>query len=222
MEKLSTIKAILIAEDNINSCMFKDFIEKNHNIKVFFLSTEALINEEFFLPLDCASILFIDYNTIFEEKIVTEYKKIRKSSLKNIKEVIYNYNGNSSEELFKWEKLCGIFYNNDTANEINTGIIKIISDEMWFTRAFANDYIEYLQSKDEIKKPEEIVNLTKRELQILNFICLGLSNRDISSRLFIKENTIKSHIHNIFKKVNVKNRVQSIIWAKNNKLFKIE
>ncbi|MHC1760914.1 MAG: LuxR C-terminal-related transcriptional regulator [Negativicutes bacterium] len=49
-------------------------------------------------------------------------------------------------------------------------------------------------------------NLSKREREILHLVCLGLSNRTIAERLFISEATAKTHIHNISKKMNIKNR----------------
>ncbi|HCH5920402.1 helix-turn-helix transcriptional regulator, partial [Vibrio parahaemolyticus] len=44
----------------------------------------------------------------------------------------------------------------------------------------------------------------------------GASNQQIAEQLFVSENTVKTHLHNIFKKIDVKNRVQALIWAKEN------
>lgn len=56
--------------------------------------------------------------------------------------------------------------------------------------------------------------LTKRELEILQLVTAGLSNRQIAERLIISENTVKTHAHNIFGKLNVGSRVQAIVKAK--------
>lgn len=55
-----------------------------------------------------------------------------------------------------------------------------------------------------------LYNLTKRESEIVSCIYQGLSNRDISEKMFISENTVKKHSHNIFRKMNVSNRSQLI------------
>ena len=59
--------------------------------------------------------------------------------------------------------------------------------------------------------------LTKREIQILKLVCTGLSNREISQKLFVSEHTVKFHIVSILKKFNAKNRIHlSYIAGKHN------
>ena len=54
----------------------------------------------------------------------------------------------------------------------------------------------------------EDYGLTKREKEIVELICGGLSNKEISEKLFISLQTVKDHNYNIFRKVDVSNRVQ--------------
>lgn len=54
------------------------------------------------------------------------------------------------------------------------------------------------------------MELTKRELQVLDKILEGKSNNEISEELFVSINTIKTHVAHILKKENVKNRLQLI------------
>jgi DNA-binding CsgD family transcriptional regulator len=58
---------------------------------------------------------------------------------------------------------------------------------------------------DEIKQSKL---LTSRESEIVDLILEGFSNEEISSRLFVELGTVKKHIHNIYSKFNVKNRMQ--------------
>ncbi len=51
-------------------------------------------------------------------------------------------------------------------------------------------------------------DLTKREIEVLLLILKGLTNHDAADHLFISENTVKKHLKNIYKKLNVKNRIQ--------------
>lgn len=55
--------------------------------------------------------------------------------------------------------------------------------------------------------------LTERETEILKLIALGLSNQEISERLFISMNTVKTHIKNIFQKLEVEDRTQAAMKA---------
>ena len=56
--------------------------------------------------------------------------------------------------------------------------------------------------------------LSKRELEVLELMSQGLSNQEISSRLFVSLNTIKTHTSNLFLKLDVKRRTQAIEKAK--------
>ncbi len=58
--------------------------------------------------------------------------------------------------------------------------------------------------------------LTRREIEILDLIADGFSNQQIADELFISPHTVKTHLHNIFKKINVKRRLQAALWAAKN------
>jgi len=59
-------------------------------------------------------------------------------------------------------------------------------------------------------------NLTKREREILSYISKGLSNKEIAGKLFLSDKTIRNSITTIFKKIDVKDRVQATIYTLNN------
>ncbi len=56
-------------------------------------------------------------------------------------------------------------------------------------------------------------NLTNREIEVLKLIADGLINKEIAKNLFISEKTVKNHISNIFKKLDVNDRTQAAIYA---------
>jgi len=62
--------------------------------------------------------------------------------------------------------------------------------------------------------------LTNRELEVLNYVALGLSNKDVASKLFISPETVKKHTINIYQKLNVHNRQQAVLKAKTLCLLK--
>ncbi len=59
-----------------------------------------------------------------------------------------------------------------------------------------------------------VEGLTERELEILQLIVKGFSNRKIAAQLVVSENTIKTHARNIFRKLDVRSRIQAIAKAK--------
>lgn len=71
-------------------------------------------------------------------------------------------------------------------------------------------------SKDD-KKPR----LTRREYEVLTLIAEGLNNKQIARNLFISEKTVKNHVSNIFKKINVSDRTQAAIYAYRHNIKKI-
>jgi DNA-binding NarL/FixJ family response regulator len=56
-------------------------------------------------------------------------------------------------------------------------------------------------------------DLTPRELEVLQLVTEGLSNAEISARLFIVEGTVKNHLHNILEKLHLENRLQAATYA---------
>jgi len=71
--------------------------------------------------------------------------------------------------------------------------------------------------EDKIK----VKSLTKRELEVLIFVAKGNFNRDIAISLNISERTVKNHISNIFRKIDVEDRTQAAVFAIKNNLIKI-
>lgn len=66
------------------------------------------------------------------------------------------------------------------------------------------------------------INLTKRELEVLNLVIKGYSNPKIAKELVIGLSTVKIHLDNIYKKLNVHNRVQASLAAVYYGLIEVE
>lgn len=72
----------------------------------------------------------------------------------------------------------------------------------------------------EISKPKvETPTLTPREMEVLRQVARGLSNHEIGAELFISENTVKNHIRNIFEKLQMKSRMEAVMYAVRSKLL---
>lgn len=54
------------------------------------------------------------------------------------------------------------------------------------------------------------LGITPRELEVLGLIAQGLGNREIGERIFVSENTVKTHASRLFDKLDAKNRVQAV------------
>jgi DNA-binding CsgD family transcriptional regulator len=55
--------------------------------------------------------------------------------------------------------------------------------------------------------------LSNRESEVAELVTKGLSNKEVANQLFVTEKTVKFHLTNIYKKMNVKSRAQLIVWC---------
>ncbi len=76
---------------------------------------------------------------------------------------------------------------------------------------------EIQQSKENSTLTEN--DLSRSEFEVLRLLADGLSNYEIGARLFVSENTIKSHVSNILSKLHLKNRTQAAVYAWRNHLL---
>ncbi len=61
--------------------------------------------------------------------------------------------------------------------------------------------------------------LTRRELEVLELVARGATNKEISNEMNISEHTVKSHIIHIFDKLGINDRAQVSVWAAKNGLL---
>ncbi len=93
-------------------------------------------------------------------------------------------------------------------------IIAAIAIVFFFIGIYINKKRALSQEKPKISTidPEQIekIGLSKREYEVLCKLALGHSNKEIASLLFVSESTIKTHVSNIYLKLDVKRRTQAI------------
>ena len=118
-----------------------------------------------------------------------------------------------TSELIKFGRLKGYFLSDTKFEHFQSGIRSVLTGEPNLPPKIANQLIEYYQSV--IIRFNEPYNsgLTQRELQVLDHLRNGFSNNQLADELFISEHTIKSHLYKIFRKIEVSNRAQAIMWA---------
>ena len=73
------------------------------------------------------------------------------------------------------------------------------------------------KSEDSLK----LHNLTGREIEVLKLLALGMYNKEVAESLEISERTVKNHVSNIFKKLDVTDRTQAAVFAIRNGLVNI-
>ena len=66
----------------------------------------------------------------------------------------------------------------------------------------------------------EATGVTRRELEILELIAAGLSNKEIAERIFVSENTVKTHSSRLFEKLGARRRTQAVLLGKERGLLR--
>lgn len=103
--------------------------------------------------------------------------------------------------------------------ELKKAINCIMQGETYIQPSLVPALNNRLVSRDIDK--EKINSLTKRELEVLIEVANGMFNKEIATSLNISERTVKNHISNIFKKIDVSDRTQAAVFAIKNDLIKL-
>ena len=127
--------------------------------------------------------------------------------------------------LLKWLELRFIIF--DHSFEIYIGLIAVIFTALgiWLALKLSKPKIETVVVEKEVyvTRNENFVQdtllvsqleLSKRELEILSLLAQGHSNQEIAAKLFVSLSTVKTHIQNLFEKLDVKRRIQAVEKAK--------
>lgn len=143
---------------------------------------------------------------IFWQETLYQYRDRIKLMLLNTPED-YNF-----KEIEKWPRVSAVFYLSADQSKLVEGINTVLNGEYYFTQRLASHLLNqsriyYFNCGDRAS------DLTQREREILNKLSMGASNIEIANLLFISENTVKTHLYNLFKKISVKNRTQAASWA---------
>jgi DNA-binding NarL/FixJ family response regulator len=69
-------------------------------------------------------------------------------------------------------------------------------------------------------KPDPLALLTEREREVLREMVRGASNAEIGKRLFLSEGTVKTHVGRILSKLDLRDRVQAVVWAYEHRLVR--
>jgi LuxR family transcriptional regulator of csgAB operon len=108
----------------------------------------------------------------------------------------------------------GFFYEQDPLEVFPRGLAAILKGEIWVSRDIMTKFIP--DDKGPASSRMEASILTPREIEILSLVAVGAKNEEIAEKLYISSNTVKTHIYNIFKKIDVPNRLQAALWAAKN------
>ena len=164
------------------------------------------------------NILLIDYK-LPDMEPVTIIEEVKKK-VPNLKIIILT--GNYDKSLIARSIEIGVkgFLSKEcNSNELKKAIGKVYNDEVYIQ----NNLLSQFNTKNKMRNLDKnkIDSLTNRELEVLIQIANGMFNKEIAMLLNISERTVKNHVSNIFKKIEVSDRTQAAVFAIKNNLVNI-
>ena len=209
---------IMIADDHsmIREGL-KNLLELDGDIQVI---AEAVDGEDCLNKLQVVKpdVLLLDINMPKKNGLeVLKSLKSKKSKLKVLVLTVHN----EIEYLMKAVDIGvnGYVLKDSESAELKKAIFTVAEGESYIQPSL----IPALNAKmiETNKDAEKIKSLTKRELDVLKLLAVGMYNKEVGKRLEISERTVKNHISNIFKKLGVTDRTQAAVFAIRNNLVQI-
>jgi DNA-binding NarL/FixJ family response regulator len=105
----------------------------------------------------------------------------------------------------------GYIFKTNLGQQLYPAISTVINQNIYLPPEVATQFFHYFNSQS--LQENSIPTLTRREKEVLEYLILGLSNEEISQKLYITVATVKAHLTAIFNKLGVKNRTQAIVAA---------
>jgi len=103
--------------------------------------------------------------------------------------------------------LGGILPKDADGRLLQKAVHKLNEGELWIDHQTMR---EVFRSSSE---PARDIHLTKKEMEVLGYVCSGMTNKEIARKLFISEQTVKSHCNHLFKKFGVSSRLKLALCA---------
>lgn len=113
----------------------------------------------------------------------------------------------------------GYLLKDSESAELKKAILTVVNGEDYIQPSL----IPLLNAKmiDRNKDNVKIESLTRREMDVLKLLAVGMYNKEVAEKLSISERTVKNHVSNIFKKIEVTDRTQAAVFAIRNNLITI-
>ena len=195
----------------------RQLLEFDGTIKVI---EEASDGEECLIKLEKSNpqVLLLDIN-MPKMNGIEVLEEIKRRNI-NIKILILTVH-NEIEYLLKAVNIGvdGYILKESESAELKKAIDVIVNGESYIQPELTTELNRRFISRDLDRDKLDL--LTRREMEVLIQIANGMINKEIANILDISERTVKNHISNIFKKINVSDRTQAAVFAIRNDLIKL-
>lgn len=119
------------------------------------------------------------------------------------------------QHIVQWPGVRGVFSRDVSQEHLLKGISAVLDGEYWLPRKVLAAHLEASRQR-RAQSGANGVALTPKETETLRLLARGGSNSRIANELKVSTHTVKTHLYNLFRKLQVSNRVQAAHWAMNH------
>lgn len=206
-------RIILFGQQNLQNSVLVGYIQQKIGIECQMSSQPQW--RDIWTAAQRPTLALIDAEIARPERLVDLLEQIYDQAL-DVRVAFFSVSANHSvERMVAWPIVTGLFYADSTQQQLCKGIQALFDGEYWLPRQLVSDYLQRTRQKPK-RTPTCPIVLTKREKQVLYLTATGATNTEIADKLNLSMHTIKTHIYNLFRKIDVSNRMQAVNWAKEN------
>ncbi len=107
----------------------------------------------------------------------------------------------------------GYLLKHTPASDLAGSLRRILDGEHVLTPSLASRFLREFQARESPTRRHKLPQLSPREAEVLRLRATGETNRQIAKRLFVSEETVKSHVASIFRKLEVSDRTRAAVLA---------
>lgn len=215
---MDAIKLVIADDHSMIREGLKQLLELEGQFKVIAEASDGVECLEI-LSKEAPDVLLLDIN-MPNKNGLDVLKELNQSGNRKVKVLVLTVH-NEVEYLIKAVELGvdGYVLKDSESSELKKAIMTILNGETYIQP----DLIPMLNAKmiSMENDYDKIDSLTKRELDVLKNLVIGMYNKEIATKLEISERTVKNHVSNIFKKIGVSDRTQAAVFAIRNNLIDI-
>jgi len=197
-EKLSFFEDISVKHTSLNGSELLTKLEDNHNLDVILMDIE--------MPV----LNGIEATQIVKQKY-PQIKIIMLTAFDNDENIFNAIKAGADGYLLKEIK----------PDELHKGILETINGGAAMNPSIALKTLKLLRNPINISNPkdQEIISLSKREVEVLEQLSKGLSYTVIADNLFLSPSTVRKHIENIYKKLQVHSKIEAVQKARDHNII---
>ncbi|MGS3139080.1 LuxR C-terminal-related transcriptional regulator [Aeromonas sanarellii] len=202
---------VLITENNAQATSFQRHLSEQLGLSILLVGELDALPDPAVTGAQPLLLIDLDYLKSTQQE---QWSKAICHCFSEASAVLLNAPTSTDKELLlMWPHTSGLFFRQDSLDRLVIGIRKVLQGEYWIPRHLLCDLVDYYRKGNGQPLRQQTL-LTAREQEIVRHLMTGASNTEIADNLFVSEHTVKSHLYNVFKKLNVKNRLQAVSWAK--------